>query len=86
MQIGWADNLYSGDPLRGQGIGDHSHSYAFDGYRKKKWNHESEDYGQRWNIGDVIGCFLDLSSLSIEFSINGEMQVLFLYLPVYICL
>ncbi len=74
MQIGWADTLYSGDPVRGCGIGDHNHSYAFDGYRMKKWNHESDNYGLRWHIGDIIGCFIDMNDLTIEFSINGEKQ------------
>ena len=35
MQIGWADALYKGDPERGQGVGDHPHSWALDGYRCK---------------------------------------------------
>ena len=56
MQIGWADALYKGDPERGQGVGDHPHSWALDGYRCKKWNSSSSDYGVRWRNGDVVGC------------------------------
>ena len=72
MQIGWADSLHSGDPICGRGIGDHKHSFAFDGYRKKIWNGESGDYGFRWHIGDIIGCMLDMDELTMQYTINGE--------------
>ena len=81
---------------RSQGIGDHAHSWALDGYRCRKWNGEygSEDYGlappslggggggdasatsqnglRRWCVGDVVGCSVDMDTLSMRFSINGE--------------
>ena len=72
MQIGWADDLYKGDPSRGQGIGDHQNSWALDGYRRKKWNGVSSDYGVRWRIGDVVGCLVDLELRQMRFFINGE--------------
>jgi alpha-tubulin suppressor-like RCC1 family protein len=72
MQIGWADALYKGDPERGQGVGDHPHSWAIDGYRCKKWNSSSADYGERWHVADVIGCSIDLDSLQMRFSLNGK--------------
>merc|ERR1711871_39271 len=72
MQIGWADGVYSGDPERGQGIGDHPHSWAFDGYRCKKWCSASEDYGKRWGVTDVVGCSIDLENLTMSFYLNGE--------------
>jgi len=68
MQIGWADKLYNGHSRRGRGVGDHSHSWAFDGLRCKKWNGNATTYGQRWNVGDVIGCMVDLGSGSSESS------------------
>ena len=33
MQIGWADEHFRSDPVCGQGVGDHLHSWAFDGLR-----------------------------------------------------
>ena len=33
MQIGWADRLFRSDPVCGQGVGDHLHSWAVDGLR-----------------------------------------------------
>jgi hypothetical protein len=72
MQIGWADALYKGDPERGQGVGDHPHSWALDGYRCKKWNSSSSDYGVRWRVGDVIGCLANLDSLQMRFTLNGK--------------
>ena len=38
MQVGWANSLFRCDPICGQGVGDHIHSWAFDGLRSKKWN------------------------------------------------
>tara|TARA_B110000211_G_scaffold112692_1_gene130966 strand:+ start:130 stop:495 length:366 start_codon:yes stop_codon:yes gene_type:complete len=43
-----------------------------DGYRCKRWNGSSEDYGMRWNQGDVVGCLLDLDSMQMKFYLNGE--------------
>ena len=72
MQIGWADALYKGDAERGQGVGDHPHSWAIDGYRCKKWNSSSADYGERWHVADVVGCMIDLESLQIRYTLNGQ--------------
>ncbi|CAN7995814.1 unnamed protein product [Ixodes hexagonus] len=33
----------------------------------------SEVYGKQWQIGDVIGCMLDLHDRTISFSLNGEL-------------
>ena len=32
----------------------------------------SVDYGFRWHIGDVIGCMIDMDTLNIQFTVNGE--------------
>ena len=32
MQVGWADSLYCGNSRLGRGVGDHAHSWAFDGF------------------------------------------------------
>ena len=46
-----------------RGIGDHPHSWAYDGSCGQKMNGVAGDYGggARWRPGDVIGCLLDLS-------------------------
>ena len=59
-------------PFSSSGVGDHPHSWALDGYRCKRWNGSSEDYGMRWNQGDVVGCLLDLDSMQMKFYLNGE--------------
>ena len=86
MQIGWADSLFRGDSVCGQGVGDHPHSWAIDGFRCKKWNNSSADYGQRWQAGDVVGCLLDLSTAaapSASFFLNGRnLGVAFTHLQV----
>lgn len=71
MQIGWVDSIFSCDDDDGQGVGDDSHSWAFDGCRFKKWNGSSGSYGAAWHSGDVIGCFLDLDNCVMRFTLNG---------------
>ena len=72
MQIGWCGGKFECDPLRGQGVGDHIRSWAFDGLRKKKWNVTSEIYGRRWRAGDVVGSMLDVARREIRFWLNGQ--------------
>ena len=72
MQIGWCGGKFECDPLRGQGVGDHVRSWAFDGLRKKKWNVTSEVYGRRWRAGDVVGSMLDVGRREIRFWLNGQ--------------
>lgn len=53
MQIGWC--TLATPLLTDRGVGDDETSYAYDGFRVKKWNLESTDYGEQWAPGDVIG-------------------------------
>ncbi|CAI4225083.1 unnamed protein product [Auanema sp. JU1783] len=69
MKIGWMD--VSASPETQLGIDDRS--YAFDGYLGRKWHQGPEAYGKEWNVGDVVGCFLDLNDRTISFSLNGEL-------------
>lgn len=71
MQIGWADKSFRCDPVCGQGVGDHPHSWSFDGFRMKKWNVSCENYGSRWRIGDVVGVLIDMDLLEMNFYLNG---------------
>lgn len=53
------------------GIGDDDTSFAFDGYRLVKWPDGKTTYGKFWEIGDVIGCCIDLDEKYIEYFLNG---------------
>lgn len=71
MQIGWATSamtLHSAD----DGIGDCVNSFAFDGARSKIWHDVDVDYGAMWEIGDTLGCYIDVNeSTKMHFSLNG---------------
>ena len=72
MQIGWADTHFRCDPVCGQGVGDHVHSWALDGLRVKKWNVSCESYGKRWHMGDTVGVLVDMDLMEMRFYLNGE--------------
>lgn len=57
MQIGWCTLQTTFNSQNG--VGDDSCSYAYDGYRIKKWNADSLGYGEAWSVGDVIGTLID---------------------------
>lgn len=58
QQIGWAP--LSCPFTAEEGVGDAPDSYAYDGKRVKKWNVRSQNYGEAWTTGDVIGACIDL--------------------------
>ncbi|CAN7995347.1 unnamed protein product, partial [Ixodes pacificus] len=70
MKVGWAGPNF----LPSCELGGDDNSWAFDGFKAVK-NHAggSEVYGKQWQIGDVIGCMLDLHDRTISFSLNGEL-------------
>ena len=67
MQIGWAGPLFQCSPVRGQGVGDNQCSWAFDGFRQKRWCVSSASYGSRWRAGDVVGVLLDAGLKQMRF-------------------
>jgi hypothetical protein len=73
MQIGWATKNSNFLNHEGYGIGDDKYSLAYDGCRKLIWyNAKSEPQNlPAWQSGDVLGCYLDLNTPQIMFSING---------------
>jgi hypothetical protein len=73
MQIGWANAHFRCDPINGQGVGDHMHSWAFDGLRSKKWNVSCEPYGKRWHNGDTVGALIDMDLMEMRFYLNGRI-------------
>ncbi|XP_043516296.1 E3 ubiquitin-protein ligase RNF123-like [Frieseomelitta varia] len=70
MQIGWS-TINCKFTLE-SGVGDTIHSYAYDGDRIKKWNLSSYSYGEEWQLGDIIGCALDLDNGNVNFYRNGK--------------
>lgn len=67
MQLGWAGPSFQCSPVRGQGVGDHTCSWAFDGFREKRWCASSTSYGKRWRTGDVVGVLLDAGVQEMRF-------------------
>ncbi len=49
----------------GQGFG-----YGFTG--KKAHNRQFDDYGEPFQKGDCIGCYIDLKDATVGFSKNGK--------------
>ncbi|OQR95198.1 hypothetical protein THRCLA_07992, partial [Thraustotheca clavata] len=72
MQIGWIDTAFEANAIQGQGVGDHTNSWAYDGFRKKKWNVGALDYGDRWRVGDAIGVLLDTDRFEMQYFLNGR--------------
>ncbi len=74
MQLGWADSGFVPNESHGSGVGDHACSWAYDGWRQKKWNGGSSvRYGgaAKWKAGDVVGCCVDIDGGSVKFYLNG---------------
>lgn len=69
QQVGWATQEcpFTFD----EGVGDAPDSFAFDGKRVRKWSLRSEQYGEAWTPGDVIGCCIDLNAGKILYYRNG---------------
>lgn len=76
MQVGWVNDHFEFDPEGGNGVGDESHSYGYDGCRVKKWHgkHSSmrTSYGLKWVEGDIITCTIDMDQGEISYYKNGE--------------
>ncbi|RHY34166.1 hypothetical protein DYB32_004179 [Aphanomyces invadans] len=71
IQIGWIDGYFQGSSDQGEGVGDHAHSWSYDGNRQRRWNSGSSAYGDKWKAGDIIGCLLNLDDLEMRFFRNG---------------
>lgn len=67
MQLGWAGPLFRCSPVQGRGVGDNRYSWAFDGFRQKRWCVSSALYGERWQAGDVVGVLLDVVRREMRF-------------------
>ncbi|KAI9906924.1 hypothetical protein PsorP6_004192 [Peronosclerospora sorghi] len=71
VQVGWIDGYFQGSSDQGEGVGDHVHSWSYDGNRQRRWNCGSSSYGEKWTAGDIIGCLLDLDTYKMTFYRNG---------------
>ncbi|CAH0477266.1 unnamed protein product [Peronospora belbahrii] len=71
IQVGWIDGYFQGNSDKGKGVGDHAHSWSYDGHRQRRWNSESSSYGEKWRVGDIIGCLLDLTTQTMTYFRNG---------------
>ena len=74
IQVGWVDIAYTGNSEAGEGVGDCSHSWAYDGWRLLKWNGSSAEWGAKWSVGDTVGCALDMENGEMSFFLNGYSQ------------
>lgn len=72
IQVGWIDDLYSGNSSGGAGVGDCAHSWAYDGDRVKKWHNGSTTWGASWSSNSVVGCLVDLDERTMSFSLDGK--------------
>ncbi|KAK4873043.1 hypothetical protein RN001_015072 [Aquatica leii] len=70
MRVGWAH----ADCAPGSMLGSDENTWAFDGYNEEKvYLGTAESFGKQWQVGDVVGVFLDLIDHTISFSLNGEL-------------
>jgi hypothetical protein len=72
IQVGWVDSSFTGNSDQGQGVGDDAHSWAFDGWRVCCWHEIAADWGAKWDVGDVVGCAVDLDTRDMSFFLNGH--------------
>lgn len=70
MQIGWCTIQTPFTSHRG--VGDDQTSFAYDGFRIKKWNKDNLAYGEAWSVGDVIGTLIDFQKRQISFWRNNK--------------
>ena len=81
MQIGWSqlNTVFNNH----EGVGDDESSYAYDGYRVCKWHRGKENYGMIWDIGDILGCCIDLNLGTAEYFLNGtSLGIAFENIPI----
>lgn len=39
----------------------------------QRWHQGNEHFGRAWQIGDVVGCMVDLNEHTMMFTLNGEV-------------
>ena len=60
-------------PTQGTGVGDAAKTWAYDGMRALAWSSGVDaEYGEVWQVGDIIGCSLDTNRHVMGFYRNGR--------------
>ncbi|KAL7566238.1 hypothetical protein ACA910_011302 [Epithemia clementina (nom. ined.)] len=74
IQLGFGDASFAGhcNADRGDGCGDSSSSFSFDGWRRLRWHLTATEWGCRWKEGDVVGCLVDIDKRIMSFTLNGK--------------
>ena len=75
VQFGWASGGFdlSNNSAANEGVGDDDSSWGVDGLRVKIWgNGAGADWGERWEVGDTIGCAADVDGGTLLFGRNGK--------------
>ncbi|XP_060645573.1 E3 ubiquitin-protein ligase RNF123 [Drosophila nasuta] len=70
MQIGWACGSCTFN--ENSGVGDTKYSYGYDGSKQQVWHISTKKYGDKWQIGDIIGVTIDVDREIIEYYRNGR--------------
>ena len=71
-QFGWAtEGFERTEGHSGNGVGDDTYSWGFDGDRIMKWYGGKQPFGKVWTAGDVLGLAIDLVGKTVSFSVNG---------------
>ena len=74
-QFGWTTEGFERiEGYSGNGVGDDTCSWGFDGHRIMKWNNGKQPFGKVWGAGDVLGLAIDLVGKSVSFSVNGDYR------------
>ena len=78
-QFGWATEGFERiEGHSGNGVGDDTCSWGFDGDRVLKHNDVNNDgtqpFGKVWVAGDVLGLAIDLVGKTVSFSVNGDFS------------
>uniref|UniRef100_A0A3P9BDB2 Ryanodine receptor 2 n=1 Tax=Maylandia zebra TaxID=106582 RepID=A0A3P9BDB2_9CICH len=69
MRVGWARP----GCLPDQELGSDDQAFVFDGFKVQRWHQGNEHFGRAWQIGDVVGCMVDLNEHTMMFTLNGEV-------------
>ncbi|KAL2083644.1 hypothetical protein ACEWY4_021417 [Coilia grayii] len=69
MKVGWARPGLKPDLE----LGSDDQAFVFEGSKGRFWHQGSEQLGHGWQMGDVVGCLLDLDQCTMMFTLNGEL-------------